>query len=273
MTELSELSATIGKAYDTFKEAANAASSTTGKIGPLASALKTYGEAICVALQQLDQKIHELDKSSLATNTALENFNQSRAANDVQSVCELALKQQNSVKLTNLDLGDKTLTGNLETKSKIVLDAIPADGFLGGLKATKIRQLGRPRDGRAMAVVELSDMNAKQDLLNRIKNSEKPVRASNWLPSYLHLVVTRLNKAYRALPSLEGQWIKVSLNPDRKVITILKKNPEATVWSVIETLKIPIPQCYLSEHVPQTCKSKLLESKTIAELVPKTIDV
>ena len=124
-----------------------------------------------------------------------------------------------------------------------------------------------------MAVVELSDMNAKQDLFNRIKNSEKPVYASNWLPSYLHHVVTRLNKAYPALPSLEGQWIKVSPNPDRKAITIFKKNPEATDWLVIETLKIPIPQCCLNEHIPQTCKSKLLDTKTIAELVSKTIDV
>ena len=273
MAELSELSATIGKAFNTFKEVAGAAKGTSGKVGPLASALITYGEAICDAIQSLDEKIHELSKTSLATNTALESFNQSRANNDVQSVCDLATKQQNCVKLTNLDLGDNTLSGNLETKSKIILDAIPADGISGGLKATKIRQLGKPREGRTMAIVELSDTNAKHDLFARIKNSEKPVRASNWLPSYLHHVVTKLNKAYRALPSLEGQWIKVNLNPDRKIITVLKKNPEASDWTMIETLKVPIPNCYRSEHVPQTCRSKLLDAKTIAELVPKTIDL
>ena len=181
--------------------------------------------------------------------------------------------KQNSVKLTNLELGDKTLSGNLETKSKIILDAIPADGILGGLIATKIRKLGKPREGRTMAIVELTDINAKHDLFNRIKNSEKPVRASNWLPGYLHNIVTRLNKAYRALPSMEGQWIKVNLNPDRKLITVLKKNPDATEWTLVETLKVPIPQCYVSVNVPQNCKSKLLDAKTIAELVPKTIDI
>ena len=86
-------------------------------------------------------------------------------------------------------------------------------------------------------------------------------------------VVTRLNKAFCALPSLEGQGIKVNLNPDQKLITVLKKNPEATEWTMIETLKVPIPQCFLSEHILQTCKSKLLDAKTIAELVPKTIEI
>ena len=72
---------------------------------------------------------------------------------------------------------------------------------------------------------------------------------------------------------MEGQWIKVNLNPDRKLITVLKKSPDATEWTLVETMKVPIPQCYVSENVPQICKSKLLEAKTIAELVPKTTDI
>ena len=274
MTELSELTANISKAYEDFKEATKDISkNTTGKVGPLANAMALYGEKICQAIQELDRKILDLSKTSLATNNALESFNQSRALCDVQSVCDQAVKQQNCVKISNLNLGDKTLSGTLEAKANTIIDAIPADGISGGLKATKIRQLGKPREGRVMAIVEFSDPNAKHDLLRRIKNSDKPVRASNWLPGYLHHVVTKLNSAYRALPSLEGQWVKVSLNPDRKIITILKKNPEAPDWTVVETLKVPIPNCYISEHVSQTCRSKLLDAKTIAELVPKTIDL
>ena len=273
MTELSEVSATIGKACGIFSKAAETASNASGKVAPtLAAALKVYGEAICDAIQELDRKIIELGKTSLATNSTLDNFNQSSAASDVQQVCDLAVKQQSTVKLSNLELGDQPLSGNLEAKSKVILEAIPTDGIPGGLKATKIRQLGKPREGRTTAIVELSDINAKNDLFKRVKNSNKPVRVSNWLPGYLHNVVTKLNKAYRALPSMEGQWIKVNLNPDRKLIFVLKKSPDATEWTLVETLKVPIPQCYVSENIPQNCKSKLLDARTIAELVPKTLD-
>ena len=196
-----------------------------------------------------------------------------KAASEVQKVCDLAARQECHIKLSNVSLDPPDLTGSLEAKRRNVLKAIPLEGNLGNeIKTSRIRPIGKPKDGKAIVLVECTDAQSKHALFARCKNSTAEVRATPFLPKYLHTISTKFNEAYRKSPDLENKWIRIKFNLERKTMSVLGKTQQ-TDWSLIETLKIPIPQDFVTDHVPQIAKSKFLNTETISKIVPPTVDL
>ena len=232
---------------------------------------KLLGEAV----QKLDEKFSaallDLNKSSESRNAALDCTINAKAVGEVQRVCDMAAKQELHVKLSNVQLDQPTLPGNLDAKRKCIIKATPLEGNLGNdIKANSIRTIGKPREGKSMVLVECADAQAKHALFARCKNSTAEVRATPFLPKYLHMISAKFNEAYRTTPSLEKKWIRIKFNFEKKTMTALQKTPTESDWSVIETMKIPIPQGFVTTQVPQVTKSKFLSDEAISKLVPSS---
>ena len=64
------------------------------------------GEVIFAAFNELDKeyyaKMSTMNNSTIALNTALDSTINARVASDVQKVCNMPIKQDNHVKLTNV---------------------------------------------------------------------------------------------------------------------------------------------------------------------------
>ena len=291
--ELSELSLELSSGLDGVVGELNSISSKmvelepqlTAKVKPIALQMSNVCKQIEAlanffgdAIQKLDTKftavVDELRMSTDSRNAALDCTINARAASELQRVCELAKQQENHVKLANVELGDHTLNGNIEAKRKIILDATPLEGDQGNaIKVKRIRNLGRPKDGKSVILVECSDLEARQALFTRCKNSSTNVRASPFLPKFLHSVSVKFNDAYRKVPSLKDNYIRIKFNYERKTMTSLRKKPEEPNWSLVETLKIPIPQEFVTSQVKQITKSKFLTDLEISKLVPAGIDL
>ena len=279
MSLLSEQTIELSKKFEKLRtDIGNLKLDKTNKtyVKELGDYVENFGRAVLDAYEHLVRKctsmLLDMQKSTEARNSALDSTINARAISEVQKVCDLAKTQQLQVKLSNVQLDGKPLTGSPDSKSKLVLEKIPLGGDdPGNISFSTIRTIGKPREGSSLVLVECKDQASKQALFKRCKNGN--VRASHFYPKYLHSFSTKLNEAYRNTPSLKDQWIRTRFNFERRTIIVQKKAPEGSDWDLVETMRIPIPKSYVTREVKQIASSKILTETELENTIPSTIDL
>ena len=283
MDELSHEIVTLGQKLEAFKTKIDYTQKTKDnrelKLGEFGQALKEFGVACFNAIDAIDNKLKRALTSSLKANekrdAALDASMARDAISEVQKVCQLATQQECHVKVVNVPI-ENTLTGPLESRNKALLEAIPPSTSEDkNICNSRIRTLGKPRDKRSTLIVECKDLESKKALLNRCRRSKEGVRATNFLPKYLHTFSSNLHGAYRNVPSLKGKWISIRYNFQRRNLAVFSHDPseQGSSWEFVETFKIPIPGDFVTDQVKQIAKSQHITDSEMTLLVPKSIDL
>ena len=283
MAELSREIADLGEKLEKFKSRIDAAKNSKDnrelKLHEFGLALKDFGEACFNAIDAFETKLSSAITSSLKANEKRDAAMDASLARDaiaeVHKVCQAATQQEYHVKVVNAPI-DKTLSGPPEGRNKALLEALPPSSSGDkNIATSRIRTLGKPRDNKSTLIVECKDLESKKALIDRCRRSKEGLRATNFLPKYLHAFSSNLHAAYRKVPSFEEKWISIRYSFQRRNLSVFSYDPsvQGSSWEFLETFKIPIPAEFVTDQVKQIAKSKHITDPEMSQLVPPSIDL